>query len=261
MPPPSPPNDHAPRQHSTTLRLARLHPPTMPNPPPTGPPSTLPVLRSLHPPLRLYPHVVRLVPGAAPPSAKPHPQPLPKYPQLAPPHTHAHTMRLPTIAVTVSRQATAETQQKKQKRKAEDGRLQIKRKEMDKAKIADAITNPANHLLPRIPQALHRHLDPISSLFQSRLTGAAYLPPFPTHLSPVRPPQEAHPQAGALNSPSPEQPSINSSSSVSAAAVVDLQSQLRVILFRVAAQQGAGTRRRPRRAGDRIAHFRRPACC
>ncbi|KAF8956899.1 hypothetical protein BDZ97DRAFT_1925063 [Flammula alnicola] len=55
----------------------------------------------------------------------------------------------------------------------------------------------------------------------------ANLPPFPTHLPPVRPPQEAHPQAGGSNSPSPEQPSVNPSSSVSAAAVVDLQSQLR----------------------------------
>ncbi|KAF8960960.1 hypothetical protein BDZ97DRAFT_2034132 [Flammula alnicola] len=61
------------------------------------------------------------------------------------------------------------------------------------------------------------------------LSGAvpANLPPFPTHLPPVRPPHEAHPQAGGSNSPLPDHPSVNPSSSVSAAAVVDLQSQLR----------------------------------
>ncbi|KAF9812523.1 hypothetical protein IEO21_06162 [Rhodonia placenta] len=39
----------------------------------------------------------------------------------------------------VSRQQTADRQQKKQKRKAEEGKLQVKRQEMDKAKITDAV--------------------------------------------------------------------------------------------------------------------------
>ncbi|EGN93575.1 hypothetical protein SERLA73DRAFT_171912 [Serpula lacrymans var. lacrymans S7.3] len=39
----------------------------------------------------------------------------------------------------VSRQETAERQQKKQKRKVEEGQLQVKRQEMDKAKITDAV--------------------------------------------------------------------------------------------------------------------------
>ncbi|OSX66869.1 hypothetical protein POSPLADRAFT_1063816 [Postia placenta MAD-698-R-SB12] len=39
----------------------------------------------------------------------------------------------------VSRQQTADRQKKKQKRKAEEGKLQVKRQEMDKAKITDAV--------------------------------------------------------------------------------------------------------------------------
>ncbi|KIM38257.1 hypothetical protein M413DRAFT_447993 [Hebeloma cylindrosporum] len=42
-------------------------------------------------------------------------------------------------ATQAKKQATADRQQKKQKRKAAEGQLQIKRKEMDKAKIADAV--------------------------------------------------------------------------------------------------------------------------
>lgn len=38
-------------------------------------------------------------------------------------------------AAQTKKQATAERQQKKQKRKAAEGQLQIKRKEMDKAKV------------------------------------------------------------------------------------------------------------------------------
>ena len=39
------------------------------------------------------------------------------------------------VAAQSKKQATAERQQKKQRRKAAEGQLQIKRKEMDKAKV------------------------------------------------------------------------------------------------------------------------------
>ncbi|KAF8956873.1 hypothetical protein BDZ97DRAFT_1955559 [Flammula alnicola] len=84
----------------------------------------------------------------------------------------------------------------------------------------------ADDVATRVLRRLLKHYRDISG---PHLCGAvpANLPPFPTHLPPVRLPKEAHPQAGGSNSPSPQQPSISPSSSVSAAAVVDLQSQLR----------------------------------
>ncbi|KAF8903870.1 hypothetical protein CPB84DRAFT_1845549 [Gymnopilus junonius] len=64
----------------------------------------------------------------------------------------------------------------------------------------------------------------------------ANLPPFPTHLPPVRPPQESQPPAPVANgasanasasSGSPEQPTSGAAATISASAVVDLQSQIR----------------------------------